>query len=44
MGKKGLILFVYIDGIVVVLELRYLYYEKNGLDIDLDLDVGVIRG
>lgn len=32
------------DGIAVVLELRYLHYEKNGLDIDLDLDAGVIRG
>lgn len=33
MGKKGSILLVYTDGIAVVLELRYLHYEKNGLDI-----------
>lgn len=44
MGKKGSILLVYTDGIAVVLELRYLHYEKNGLDSDLDLDAGVIRG
>lgn len=43
-AKKGSILLVYTDGIAVVLELRYLHYEKNGLDIDLDLDAGVIRG